>query len=195
MTIERGGDEWDNDDDDDGRKAAAVARGIVVAEGWQIVAAVVAAALSVLLRHPPRKEAVVVEVVVDVMHEGYPHHADCVVSLNTNIFSHCLVPRPHLGCWRRRQQQEIFYDGQCWRWWKMTRRAMEDDDNDGYDVTGRWRWRDRGEQWFIWRQVLFYLTINNNWLGGSLSQYSTTIDDDEESDGQWRQRKGMTGRM
>jgi hypothetical protein len=31
------------------------------------------------------KEAMVVKVVVDVMHEGHPHHADCDVSLNTNI--------------------------------------------------------------------------------------------------------------
>ena len=164
-------------------------------DGWQIVAAVVAAALSVLLRHPPRKEAVVVEVVVDVMHEGHPHHADCVVSLNTNIFGHCLVPRPHLGQQRRRRQQEIFYDGQCWRRWTMTMKWRDDDDNDGYDVTGRWRWRDGGEQWFIWRQVLFNLTINTNWRGESLSQDTTTMDDDEESDGRWWQRKETTGRL
>ena len=81
--------------------------------GSQIVSAVVAAALFVLLCYPPQKEAVVVEVVVDVMHEGHPHHADCVVSLNTNIFGHCLVPCPHLGFQQRRQQQDIFYDGQC----------------------------------------------------------------------------------
>jgi len=31
------------------------------------------------------KEAVVVKVVVDVMHEGHSHHADCDVSLNTKI--------------------------------------------------------------------------------------------------------------
>ena len=31
------------------------------------------------------KEAVVMKVMVDVMHEGHPHHADCNVSLNTTI--------------------------------------------------------------------------------------------------------------
>ena len=128
-----------------------------------------------------------------VIHEGHPHHADCVVSLNTNIFGHCLVPRPHLGHQRRRRQQEIFYDGQCWWRWTMTMKWRDDDDNDGYDVTGRWRWWDGGVQWFFWRQVLFNLTINTNWRGKAypkLPQWWTMTRRAMDNDDNVKRRQG-----